>query len=242
MDFNIDILNQLIERQQYFKELILSINDSRKHYQKVMVIDAAKPSLISSLIYKTKKPVFLITSTPEKAKILFDQVTKWNHVIDANILPEPDVIPYQKGTADPVITHDRLKILDNLLNRESDDNTPVLISSIHSAIQRVIDAREYIVNSYRLKTGQKIDLLELTDMCQSIGYNIADIVENTGFISRRGGIFDIFPPSSERPIRIEFFGDEIESIRVFDPDTQRSLENLKAVSYTHLTLPTKRIV
>jgi transcription-repair coupling factor (superfamily II helicase) len=232
MEFNIDVLNQLISKQQNIRDYLSGINASDNKQYKLIIHNAAKPAFISSISHNTKYPIFMITSTHEKAKNFFDQIANWSHAVDASILPELDVLPYQKGIPDPAITHERIKILDNLLNRGQDDKTPILIASMHSVIQNIIEAREYVINSYHVKKGQKVNPIELYGICQSIGYRTSDVVENTGFISRRGDIFDIFPPPSDRPLRIELFGNEVESIRFFDPDNQRSMDKIEEVIIT----------
>ncbi len=73
-----------------------------------------------------------------------------------------------------------------------------------------------------LRRDEEMDIDELTTHLSSMGYSPMDIVEMPGQFTRRGGIFDVYSPEADRPVRVELFGDEIESIRKFDPDTQRS--------------------
>ena len=76
--------------------------------------------------------------------------------------------------------------------------------------------------------GQRVNLNSLMRRWQSMGYRVERSVEIPGTVSRRGGILDVFSPGSDLPVRIELLGDEVESIRVFDPASQRSLESVDA--------------
>src|SRR4029077_2685666 len=84
----------------------------------------------------------------------------------------------------------------------------------------------------RLRAGQEAPLEELTAWLVERGFQRMEAVEIPGDFSRRGGILDVFSPDAEAPYRLEFLGDEIESIRQFSPDTQRSLGELSAVEVT----------
>ena len=86
-----------------------------------------------------------------------------------------------------------------------------------------------------LKRGEEVDIETLTTHLASVGYTQMDIVEMPGQFTRRGGILDVYSPEADRPVRIEFFGDEIETIRKFDPETQRSQSGLDETQLQPLT-------
>ncbi|MHB8105191.1 MAG: hypothetical protein ACYDG5_06590, partial [Dehalococcoidales bacterium] len=77
--------------------------------------------------------------------------------------------------------------------------------------------------------GDTIEPFKLLADCQAMGYRLENIVEIPGAMSHRGGIIDIYPPTAELPMRIEFFGDAIDSIRTFDPATQRSVDKITSI-------------
>ncbi len=87
---------------------------------------------------------------------------------------------------------------------------------------RLRDAGFYADLAKVVRRGEMIDAERLVEHLRIVGYNQVDVVEMPGEFAHRGGLLDVYPPESDRPVRIEFFGDEIESIRKFDPDTQRS--------------------
>ena len=93
---------------------------------------------------------------------------------------------------------------------------------MESAALRLFDRDYYAGLAVTLKRGEEVDVEVLTAHLASVGYTQMDLVEMPGQFTRRGGILDVYSPEADRPVRIEFFGDEIETIRKFDPETQRS--------------------
>src|SRR5712691_10741377 len=103
------------------------------------------------------------------------------------------------------------------------ERNPIIICSARTLTQPVIPPRELAASLYNLKPGQEVDLSLMLEHLYNLGYEPVTEVEEPGQFSHRGGIIDLFPPTLQRPVRIEFFGDEIESLRTFDQETQRSL-------------------
>ena len=102
----------------------------------------------------------------------------------------------------------------------------LLLTTMQALMQPVPDRKALTKNRRRLQIGANLDFEEFAVWLVDRGYRPADAVETPGEFSRRGGILDVYPPDAEAPFRLEFFGDEIESIRSFSPDTQRSLGNV----------------
>jgi len=102
----------------------------------------------------------------------------------------------------------------------------ILIAPVEAAALRLFDRDYYGSLAVNLRRGEEVDIEVLTTHLASVGYTQMDLVEMPGQFTRRGGILDVYSPESDRPLRIEFFGDEIESIRRFDPETQRSQSGL----------------
>ena len=112
-------------------------------------------------------------------------------------------------------------------------NRPVVvIATIEEATQYVVSPQYVISQSVHLEVSQSIERDELLEKLVKIGYERVDQVEQRGHFSVRGDIFDIFPVNSDDPIRMEFFGDEIDTMRHFSVDTQRSIENVDAYTVT----------
>ena len=102
--------------------------------------------------------------------------------------------------------------------------TPILVTSAQALLQRLLPQEEFITATFRLRTGDELPLSAFVDYCLQWGYRRVPLVEEKGEISVRGGIVDLFPPLARHPLRVEFLGDRIETMRSFDPASQRSLD------------------
>ncbi|HEU5351818.1 MAG TPA: transcription-repair coupling factor [Terracidiphilus sp.] len=133
-------------------------------------------------------------------------------------LPAHDVLPFENLSPHPDVQEQRAAALWKLATGA----VSILIAPAEAAALRLFDRDYYASLAVTLRRGEEIDIETLTAHLASVGYTRMDLVEMPGQFTRRGGILDIYSPEADRPVRIEFFGDEIETIRKFDPETQRS--------------------
>src|SRR5207302_3497959 len=114
----------------------------------------------------------------------------------------------------------------------------LVVASVRAAMDLVLDATTFRDNHRTVQRGQVLPPAELATEWLRLGYEPSPVVDQPGLFSRRGGILDVFPPGGQ-PLRIELWGDEIDTIRLFDPATQRSTEQLQACSIgpAHEVLP-----
>ena len=105
---------------------------------------------------------------------------------------------------------------------EASEQDPIIVATVRAMMSRSLPRRDFIVNTRQIKRGQQIQPAELARNWVRIGYEYADTVIAPGQFARRGGLLDIWPPAEPLPVRIDFFGDEIDSLRQFDPATQRT--------------------
>ncbi|GAF90318.1 unnamed protein product, partial [marine sediment metagenome] len=115
-----------------------------------------------------------------------------------------------------------------LANR--DDRTPLTVASAPALMQKVAPYADFASTFHTLKSGMDIEPFRLLSQWEAMGYRMESMVEMPGTISHRGGIIDIYPPTSDLPARLEFFGNTIDSIRLFDPANQRSLREVSAIT------------
>jgi len=146
-------------------------------------------------------------------------------------LPAHDVLPFENLSPHPDVQEQRASALWKLATGA----VSILIAPVESAALRLFDRDYYAGLAVTLKRGEEIDVEVLTGHLASVGYTQMDLVEMPGQFTRRGGILDIYSPEQDRPVRIEFFGDEIETIRKFDPETQRSQSGLDEAQLLPLT-------
>ena len=145
--------------------------------------------------------------------------------------PAHDVLPFENLSPHPDVQEQRAAALWKLAAGAVD----IVIAPVESAALRLFDLEYYAALAVTLKRGEEIDLEVLIGHLAAIGYSQTDLVEMPGQFTRRGGILDIYSPEADRPVRIEFFGDEIDTIRKFDPETQRSQSGLDETQLLPLT-------
>jgi transcription-repair coupling factor (superfamily II helicase) len=127
---------------------------------------------------------------------------------------------------------ERLRALATLALYEGSDKPPLIVTSALAIMSKTIPQRDFMAACHILKPGMAADPLELLRRWQSMGYEVEEVVEVPGQMSRRGGIIDVFPPCSQLPVRIEFFGNQVESMRYFDPESQRSASSVSSLIIT----------
>ena len=145
--------------------------------------------------------------------------------------PAHDVLPFENLSPHPDVQEQRAAALWKLSTGAVD----ILIAPVESAALKLFDPQYYAGLAVTLKRSEEADIEVLTAHLASVGYTQMDLVEMPGQFTRRGGILDVYSPEADRPVRIEFFGDEIETIRKFDPETQRSQSGLDETQLLPLT-------
>ena len=116
--------------------------------------------------------------------------------------------------------------------KERVTKAPLIVTSALAIMSKTIPQRDFVAACHILKPGMAAEPLELLRRWQSMGYEVEDVVEVPGQMNKRGGIIDVFPPCSQLPVRIEFFGNQIESMRCFDPESQRSTSPVSSLIVT----------
>ena len=174
----------------------------------------------------TERPQMVIVDGNKQAEMLGDAVqTFFDILVRRPDLPEPltmpalDVLPAQRLSPHSEIAEQRAAGLWRLATQK----IPITIAPVAAALLRTETPEFYRQLSLTIRKGEELPLEDVIRHLESIGYQRREPVEMTGEYSLRGGILDIFPTESQKPIRIEFFGDEIESIRRFEVETQRSV-------------------
>jgi transcription-repair coupling factor (superfamily II helicase) len=146
-------------------------------------------------------------------------------------LPAHDVLPFENLSPHLEIQEQRAAALWKLAN----GSARLVIAPVEAACMRLFDRDFYSALALTLRKGEEHIPEMLVEHLLSVGYTRVDVVEMPGQVTVRGGIMDVYGPEMERPVRVDFFGDEIESIRRFDPDTQRSSSELDEVLLLPLT-------
>src|SRR6266540_1344969 len=141
--------------------------------------------------------------------------------------PAPTLTPYQRIPASLKARRDEFALLSALVGEEP---VGAAVLPARALFTRLPSREEFLRLRVTLAGGEEVSLPGLTARLTRVGYRRADLVIETGDLAVRGGLFDVFPPDRELPVRVELDGDRVASIRVFDPDTQRSREHLQSVA------------
>jgi transcription-repair coupling factor (superfamily II helicase) len=208
-----------------------------------VVLDSARPYLIAALYESLRTPVLLVTAQPGNAKRLYEQLTNWCDSAQISIFPEADALPYERLVADTTTDIDRVRVLTSLAGYDPDaagEKAPLVVTSAPAVMSKVPGCAGFTATAHQVQLGMEVDPFQLLRRWEAMGYQMESMVEVPGTMSHRGGIIDIYPPASDRPVRLEFFGNIVDSLRYFDPVTQRSsgeLALLEVDPATELFIP-----
>ncbi len=158
------------------------------------------------------------------------------------LLPEPEVLPFERLAADAYTGNQRLAALATLAEARLNPTAaagpkPLVVASIGAALRKTVMPETVVGNgaggerayAYRVSVGERVRLDKLLAQWVELGYRNEPLVEAAGSFSRRGGIVDVFPPHSDLPFRIEMWDDQVDTIRAFDPYSQRSVRSVEEV-------------
>ena len=219
-------LLHLVEEMPAYRQLVDEL-EQKSGSAKAAVLDAAKPYLIASLYQRLSIPILIVTTQPENSKKLYEQLSNWCPSIELKLFPEPEALPYEFVASDTSTELERLQVLSAMANISGDDDTsttspPLIVASAAAFMQKVTPYSDFTATVHSIELGMEVEPFHLLGRWQAMGYRLEEVVEIPGTISHRGGIIDIYPPTSDLPARLEFFGNTIDSIRLFDPASQRS--------------------
>jgi transcription-repair coupling factor (superfamily II helicase) len=208
------------------------------------VAASAKPYLVAALAQAVSRPVLLVVAREDRARSEAAALaTLLGQKPDAPspmvmMLPDRDALPGERLLPSADTQRERTSALLALAQArvrrmesgsEGSAPGPIVVASIRALTQPVIPPEEFARATIALKPGIALDLGDLMRHLTALGYETVPEVEDPGQISARGGIVDLFPPTRPRPVRVEFFGETIESLRTFDPETQRSLNPIETL-------------
>jgi len=181
--------------------------------------------LIKAVAEKLNVPVLVVSESPDKASDLFDDLTFLMGEASVGHFPARQILPYDFKAPVGEIMGRRISTLANL----TDNSLAVIVCPIRAVLEPTI-ARSYLqAGRIDLKRGEEADLDDLIDRLVRLGFRRVPVVEEVGDFALRGGLVDFFSPGSKAPMRVEFFGDEVDTIREFDVSTQRTTKKVNAV-------------
>ena len=180
----------------------------------------------TALRYRDQFSVMVIfCAQAQEAQRLLEEIPAFAPQLKTLLLPDWEILPYDHFSPHQDLVSERLATLYELLNGSCD----IVLVPVTTALQRLGPPNFLSGHTFFFRQGDKLNEAALKLQLQQAGYDPVSAVMRPGEYSIRGGLFDLFPMGSNLPYRLDLFGDEIEQIRAFDPDTQRSLYPVKEV-------------
>jgi transcription-repair coupling factor (superfamily II helicase) len=198
--------------------------------------DVAKALVAAYVAHELRRPAFFVTESNRRAEALAETVRFFSGIFPGALggvttLPAFDTLPWQSQSPHPDILERRAATLFRL----ADGQISLVIAPVTAALWRYQDPYVYLSLARTLARDTEVPLDDLLLHLGSVGYTRTEMVELPGQFAVRGGIIDVFSPESQRPVRIELLGDTVESVREFDPRTQRSIAPVVRTTLLPLT-------
>ena len=226
---NLVSLGHLLKTAPQFEALRESLEASRSS-SKAILLDDAAPFALVTLWRELGLPTLVIAPRPEDARRLHEQLVVWSGDESRTLhFPETETLPFERLVSDVDTIQQRLGTLSSLSGIAAGAKPPIVVASAAAVAQKTLDKDSFAACSHSLRTDQRLDPDETLERWLQMGYRFESSVVGPGCFSRRGGIIDVFPVGSLLPARIELWGNEIDTIRLFDPSTQRSTDAIDRI-------------
>lgn len=206
-----------------FCEFIKSIENNISPIAISGLTDVGMVQMVSATKEFTKKPICIITYNEIQAKKILEDLKYFTDKVV--YFPKKEVITYDYIAESKNLPYERIETL----NKMQEMRTGIVVTTIEAAIQKMISKKALYKNILKFKVGETSDFESIKQKLVNLGYVRCDLIEGRGQFSIRGGIVDI-SITDKNGVRIEFWGDEIDSIRFFNIVSQRSIENIEKVT------------
>ena len=216
-------LGNVITRTKGYNEILGDVMANRLPIEANGLSGVHKALVISALLKQTeKKGVLIVPDEADAVRLAEDTVPLG---INTLIFPAKDLFLGSVSAASKEYEHKRIDTLSKLLDGAFD----LLILPAEAATQHTVSPKALSENRIKLALGDTVLLSDICDKLLTSGYLRCELVEGAGQFALRGGILDIFPTNKNEPVRIEFWGDEIDSISTFDVLSQRRNDNIEKI-------------
>ncbi len=197
----------------------------------------AKTVMGSLLPHALNRPTVIVVPDNKTAEAMLPQLQAFCELAGTAspeavvLLPGYDVLPFENMSPHAEIQEARAKALWRITTGAA----RIVVTPVSAAVMRLQSPEFYFDLAQVFRRGETVDIDKIVGHLNTVGYTKTDVVEMPGEYALRGGILDVYPPEVDRPLRVEFFGDEVESVRKFDPGTQRSSTEVDEVQLLPLT-------
>ena len=225
------LLNSFTNSGEY--KSILDSLISRKQISITGPMEMARVHFCSCLLNDTQKKGVFVAHNELRARKFYEDFEGY-FGDDALFLSPRDILLYNTEARSNETLYNRISVLERIFKGDY----KILVTSCEAVVQKLMDPKTLFDCNITVSTGDSFDIENLAGRLLKLGYERASEVDGKGQFCIRGGIVDIFIPSEENAIRIDFFGDDVDSIRSFDILTQRSIENIQEV----IIIPASEII
>ena len=220
-----EALVKILPKMKKFEEYIEDVKKANFPISLSGLSESQKAHFIYATKFYTEKPVVVLTYNEIELKKMANDMQFFEDG-EITIFPKREIVYYDIDTMNKDTSMQRLNVYAKLYNSESG----IILTTIEALMQKTMPKAKLFSKVIQLEVGKEISLDAIKEQLTNIGYERTDMVEGRGQFSVRGGIIDVFPLTTKDPVRIEFWGDEIDSIRYFDVISQRSIDTLHAIS------------
>ncbi len=215
------ILKEL-EKSSKYNDFIKNLENKKSPIAISGLTGVAEASIIAKCLEQTKRPIFIITYNEIQAQALVNDLKFFTE--DVAYLPKKEIITYDYVAKSKNLPYERIEILNKIYKKQK----LIIVTSVETIKQKIISKDTLYKNVLKFKVGDRCDLEVLKQKLVDLGYQRFDLIDGRGEFSVRGGIIDISTTESTG-IRIELWGDEIDSIRHFNIISQRSIDNIEKI-------------
>ncbi len=217
----LDGFTKPMENSAEYAEIKSSINKRKFPIGIFGISESSRAYFIYSIFKNNEKTILILTQSDLEARNLYEDLSFFTPSV--YYLPTREVVFYNIDSISGDVRWQRLKVFEKMLSKEK----KIIVTCIETLLNKLIPHKLYEDYKFTIKVSDKLDIKVLTKRLIECGYKRCEISESKGYFSVRGGIIDIFCPTESLPYRIELFDDEVDSIRTFNVETQRSIDKVK---------------
>lgn len=217
-----EILRQLLSRDTHVKRLLEDIKNGQDAQLITGLSGSARPALLDTIYDANKKPIYIISPNLLQAQKMFDDLVKLVGEDYVHYYPADEFIAADMTIASPELRAQRIETLDHMLHQQKG----IYIIPVAGMRKIMAPKDAWLTLNLNVALGEEINVEDWLQKLVTMGYTRSQMVTTPGEFALRGGILDIYPPHFENPIRIELFDTEVDSIRTFSADDQRSIAKL----------------
>lgn len=228
-----------IRQLESYAGLLRSASSVRTQPLAAPLLRAVRPAVAAALSVDTSRPVLYVVAHTDRLLAVSDELPAWAPELRVRTFPSPNSLFYEVAPWGPRTIQQRVGVLAALsAAQEADGRDPsdarpaplLILATAQSLMTRTMSPQAFQANSIQLRVGETYRLDRILSILVGVGYSFSGLVTEPGQFSRRGGIVDMWPPAEPEPTRLEFFSDSLESIRAFEPSSQRSTSACQSVS------------